>query len=109
MKTKSVLWFVLLFASGVVSGVVSAQTFEVGQQDKKFTKDKLSVKVGDTVKFINNDPFFHNVFSLSDAKMFDLGSYPKGEARDVVFDVPGEVEVECAIHPEMRMTIEVKE
>ncbi len=61
------------------------------------------------MKFINNDPFFHNVFSLSDTEMFDLGSYPQGESRDVTFNTPGVVEVECAIHPEMHMTIQVKE
>lgn len=92
-----------------ISCTAMAETYEVGQENKKFTKDSLEIKVGDTVKFTNNDPFFHNVFSLSDAKMFDLGSYPKGESRDVVFDVPGEIEVECAIHPEMLMTIKVKE
>ena len=91
------------------SQMALAQTFEVGQTDKKFTQAELEIKVGDTVKFTNNDPFFHNVFSLSDSKMFDLGSYPKGESRDVVFDQPGEIEVECAIHPEMLMTIKVKE
>lgn len=87
---------------------VNAETFEVGQKDKSFTTKSLTVSVGDTVKFVNNDPFFHNVFSLSDAKFFDLGSYPKGESKSVTFDQAGTVEVECAIHPEMLMTIEVK-
>lgn len=100
--------FTILF-SLVISMPALSQTIEVGQQDKKFTKESLDIKVGDTVKFINNDSFFHNVFSLSDAEMFDLGSYPKGESRDVTFTTPGEVEVECAIHPEMRMIINVQE
>ncbi|RLT95037.1 plastocyanin/azurin family copper-binding protein [Ketobacter sp.] len=94
----------LLFSTNLL-----AEQFEVGQKDKKFTQDQLTIKVGDTVKFTNNDPFFHNVFSLSDAEMFDLGSYPQGESRDVTFETAGEVEVECAIHPEMRMTIQVQE
>ena len=59
------------------------------------------------VSFKNEDPFFHNVFSLSDAKTFDLGSYPKGQSKSVTFDKPGTVEVECSIHPEMKMLIEV--
>lgn len=85
-----------------------AETYEVGQLNKEFTVKNLIIKVGDKVKFTNNDSFFHNVFSLSDAALFDLGSYPQGEFREVVFEVAGKVDVECAIHPTMQMTIEVK-
>ena len=85
-----------------------AEVYEVGQKDKAFTVDSIEIKAGDTIKFTNNDPYFHNVFSLSDAKLFDLGSFPQGESRDVVFDQPGEVEVECAIHPNMQMKVIVK-
>jgi plastocyanin len=45
---------------------------------------------------------------LSDAKLFDLGSYPQGQSKPVTFDKPGTVEVECAIHPQMKITVEVK-
>lgn len=92
----------------ILSTLAYAESYEVGQKDKAFTVKELKIKVGDTVKFTNNDPFFHNVFSLSDAKLFDLGSYPKGESREVVFDQPGQVEVECAIHPSMQMKIHVE-
>ena len=61
------------------------------------------------MKFTNEDSFFHNVFSLSDAKMFDLGSYAKGKSKSVVFDQAGKIEVECAIHPSMHMVLEVSE
>lgn len=98
----------VIFGLFLVSGLANAETFEVGQTNKQFTKSKMQISVGDVVKFKNNDEFFHNVFSLSDIQMFDLGSYPKGESRAVTFTAPGEIEVECAIHPEMRMVIEVK-
>jgi plastocyanin len=81
----------------------------VGQKDKAFTVSEVSIKVGDTVRFVNEDSFFHNVFSLSDAALFDLGSFPQGDHRDIQFDTAGEVEVECAIHPSMRMVIHVEE
>lgn len=84
-----------------------AADYTVNQQDKRFSSNLLKLKVGDRVSFVNSDPFFHNVFSLSDSKTFDLGSYPKGQGRSVTFDSPGKVEVECAIHPEMKMTVEV--
>jgi len=85
----------------------------VEQKDKAFVVNgakvvALKVKVGDVVQFKNSDPFFHNVFSLSDAKLFDLGSYPQGQARSVTFDKAGRIEVECAIHPQMKLTVEVK-
>lgn len=93
----------LLFAS-----TANAAEFEVGQVNKAFTVKTLKIKVGDTVSFPNQDPFFHNVFSLSPTKTFDLGSYPKGETKKLTFDKPGKVEVECAIHPNMQMIIEVQ-
>lgn len=96
-------------SSDVVKQVVAVEIPIVSQKDKSFSVDQLSVKVGDTVKFTNDDPFFHNVFSLSPTLTFDLGSYPQGESRTVKFEEAGEVHVECAIHPSMRMVIEVEE
>ena len=92
----------------LVSSTAFAAEFEVGQKDKQFTKKSLTIKAGDTVKFTNQDPFFHNVFSLSELKTFDLGSYPKGQSKSVTFDKAGTVDVECAIHPNMQMKINVK-
>ncbi len=102
---KKTLYTLLLMATSMV---VSAAEFEVGQQNKQFTKKSLTVKAGDSVKFTNQDPFFHNVFSLSETKTFDLGSYPKGQSKSVTFDKPGTIDVECAIHPNMKMTIKVE-
>ena len=97
--------FVLLMT---FSFTAHAENYEVGQLNKSFTKSVLTIKVGDTVSFKNKDSFFHNVYSLSDTQFFDLGSYPKGESRDVTFETAGKVEVECAIHPTMKMVINVK-
>lgn len=105
MKNKFLLALPLLTT---ISLSMHAKEYEVGQNNKNFTVSSLTVKVGDTVKFTNEDAFFHNVFSLSDAAMFDLGSYPKGESREVTFEEKGLVEVECAIHPSMQMKITVE-
>lgn len=96
-----------------VSVSANAADVTVTQGDKSFKKDgaqieNMTINAGDTVHFKNEDPFFHNIFSLSDLKTFDLGSYPAGESKAVTFDEPGEAEIECAIHPEMYMVIEVK-
>ena len=93
----------------VLATTAGAADFEVGQKDKTFTHDSLSIQIGQSVSFKNEDDFFHNIFSLSDAATFDLGSFPQGEHREVTFDTAGTVEVECAIHPSMTMTIDVNE
>lgn len=99
----------ILFALMInVSSFAIAAEFEVAQKNKSFSVAELNIKAGDTVSFPNQDPFFHNVFSLSDIKSFDLGSYKQGKTKKIVFDKPGVVEVECAIHPKMQMIINVK-
>lgn len=85
-----------------------AAEFTVPQKDKAFGQATIDVAKGDTIHFKNEDPFFHNVYSLSDAITFDLGSYPQGESKSVTFDETGVVEVECAVHPSMTMTVNVK-
>ena len=87
---------------------LQAAEYTVSQKNTAFSQDSLTVKVGDTVNFLNDDPFFHNVFSLSDVQFFDLGSYPQGESKPVTFEAAGTVEIECAIHPEMTMTVTVE-
>lgn len=102
--------YTLALACGLASATAAlADEFEVAQKNKQFTVKELKIKAGDTVSFPNQDPFFHNVFSLSPTQTFDLGSYPKGETKKVTFDKPGQVDVECAIHPNMQMTITVEE
>jgi plastocyanin len=90
------------------SAAGAAQEKTVRQKDKKFSTTSLQAKVGETVSFRNDDPFFHNIFSLSGSQSFDLGSYPPGETRNVTLTKEGKIDVECAIHPEMKMVIEVQ-
>lgn len=89
-----------------------AKEVEVSQKGKAFMVQKsavqtLRVNVGDTISFRNDDPFFHNVYSASKVKEFDLGSYAQGLARKVVFDREGGVDIECAIHPDMKLHVDV--
>jgi plastocyanin len=84
-----------------------ASDHQVTQSAKAFSAKSLQAKVGDTVSFRNDDAFVHNIFSLSDTQTFDLGTFAKGETRKVKLEKEGKVEVECAVHPEMKMTVEV--
>jgi len=82
-------------------------TAELAQQDRRFDPDLVVVPAGSTVSFPNMDPIFHNVFSLSKAKSFDLGNYAQGKTRTVVFPRPGIVFVDCHLHPNMSAVIVV--
>jgi plastocyanin len=73
----------------------------VEQRDKTFAPHVTAVPVGSTVSFPNFDPIFHNVFSLSRAKAFDLGMYKNGETREVKLDKPGIVRLGCNLHANM--------
>ena len=99
---------VLIAMLAAPCGTAIAAESVVSQKGKAFSIKKLKIKVGDSIKFVNDDPFSHNIFSLSPTKSFDLGSYPQGGAKTVVFDKAGTVEVECAIHPDMTLVIEVE-
>jgi len=72
------------------------------QKGEQFVPHVLAITVGTTVEFPNNDTTFHNVFSLSRAKHFDLGRYPPHQTgKPIVFDRPGIVPVFCDIHSHM--------
>ena len=112
MKKRAPMRYCPILAVALMGALFSAHAFAgeqiVTQKGKAFSTKKLKIKVGDSVKFANEDPFSHNIFSLSPSKSFDLGSYPQGGSKSVTFDKPGMIEVECAIHPEMTLTIEVE-
>jgi plastocyanin len=78
-----------------------AETPKLAQKDQSFVPRVLAIAVGTKVDFPNMDPIYHNVFSLSPAQRFDLGKYPRGSSRPVVFRKPGLVNVFCDIHSDM--------
>jgi plastocyanin len=77
----------------------------LAQHNKSFEPNLLIVPVGSVVEFPNQDPFFHNVFSLFEGKRFDLGLYEAGTTRNVLFDRPGISYIFCNIHPEMSAVV----
>lgn len=79
----------------------------VEQRRKEFVPHVLAVPAGSTVGFPNSDPVYHNVFSLSDTKRFDLGLYKGGQSKDVTFTHAGVVRVLCNLHAAMNAYIVV--
>ncbi|RMH23594.1 MAG: hypothetical protein D6696_00090 [Acidobacteria bacterium] len=76
-------------------------TFEVVTVRKSFEPRVLAVPVGSTVRFPNQDPILHNVFSVSGPNRFDLGLYRQGDGKSVTFSHPGVVRVFCNVHHAM--------
>lgn len=102
---------VVVYLEGNVAGnsdtAVPSRPVEIQQSNRQFLPDLVVVPVGTEVSFPNMDPIFHDVYSLSKAKSFDLGAYDKGQTRRITFTKPGIVEVYCHLHPNMAATIVV--
>ena len=99
--------FIPVLLGALLAVPAFATDHQVTQSAKAFSATALKAKVGDTVSFRNDDAFVHNIFSLSDTQTFDLGTFAKGETRKVKLEKEGTVDVECAVHPEMKLTVEV--
>jgi plastocyanin len=82
----------------------SAVEKQMVQRDLNFVPALLPVQTGTKVAFPNLDDTYHNIFSFSPAKRFDLGRYRPDERPipSVVFDTPGLVTIRCDIHEHMR-------
>ena len=80
-------------------------TVKVSQKRAMFSPHVLPVMVGTTVEWPNKDDIYHNVFSYSEAKSFDLGLYKDPEIKSVTFDKPGQVDVFCSIHANMSCVV----
>jgi plastocyanin len=86
---------------------VDPRTAVIRQEGLEFRPRALAVTVGSKVDFPNDDDLFHNVFSFSKSTRIELGSYPKGESKSVVFDKKGLVDLRCEVHKHMRAFIHV--
>ena len=92
------------------TSVLTIDTRRITQKGAEFKPHVLPVVVGTTVEWPNNDDIYHNVFSMSEAKQFDLDLY-KGNppSKRVTFDKPGRVDVFCSIHASMHCVVLVME
>jgi plastocyanin len=92
---------VMLFPAGGGGKKRTPKQRVVEQRDKQFLPHVLAVPPGSTVAFPNFDGIFHNVFSLSATKRFDVGLYKDGDTRELKFEKPGLVRLACNIHAQM--------
>lgn len=96
----------VVFLEGDFTVAPPATNAVLAQQHLQFAGSLLPVQAGAAVEFPNLDRLFHNVFSYSKPKRFDLGRYALGDRPPPQrFDQPGVVRLNCEIHPHMRATI----
>jgi plastocyanin len=88
---------------------VIVSTTRILQEGAAFTPHVLPIVAGTTVEWPNNDQIFHNVFSVSEPKQFDLGLYKAPEEKSITFDKAGRVDVFCSIHANMHCVVLVLE
>ena len=77
----------------------------IRQKNRAFTPELVVIPVGSTLSFPNDDSIFHNIYSLSNAKSFDLGYYPQNESRSITVAKPGVIQIYCHLHKEMSAAI----
>jgi plastocyanin len=105
--SQVVVWLTAPSGAGSKEASQPRQELRLVQRHKSFEPHLLVVQAGSLVQFPNDDPFFHNVFSLFQGQRFDLGLYEAGSTRSVLFDKPGICYLFCNIHPEMSAVVVV--
>jgi plastocyanin len=86
---------------------MAAQSHRIVQRGRAFTVTQVSIAVGDTVEFTNEDEFIHQIYIQSPNFHFDSAEQPPGQFIAVKFPVAGHFEVHCQIHPKMLLKVDV--
>ena len=93
---------VVVYLESVPGGTARpANALAMRQRGEHFMPHVLPVLAGSSVQFPNDDPIYHNVFSLSRARTFDLGRYARGASKSVLFPSASLIQVFCHIHADM--------
>jgi len=99
-------------ALGAIGFAVEAATggaiHEMIQKRRSFGASTLSVKMGDSLIFVNGDPYAHNVYSVAPRGWLDLGIQEEGDGGTEVLNACGTFDIRCRIHPKMRVMVTVE-
>lgn len=100
--------FSIIVSGSLAASAAFAEEVVISQKGKTFSEKKLTLKVGDSISFLNDDDITHNVYSRSKGHKFDIGAQRPGTTVAHQFTAPGKVKVRCAIHPRMKLTVKVE-
>lgn len=89
----------------LIANNVFAEEHLISQSELKFNPPIKVIKPGDTLTFKNADTVVHNIISQTSDFQFDLGKFKPGMMRSLQFKSKGVVDIECTVHPDMKMTL----
>jgi plastocyanin len=104
MRSSALL--ALAISTGLSVGALAANQM-IHQQGRVFSSENVTLKKGEALTFVNDDTVPHNIISTSKGNEFNLGSQLPGTSTDVTFKEAGDVQVICAIHPRMKLSVNV--
>lgn len=90
------------------AGSAGAAEHAIGMSGMAYVPANLEARLGDTVVFTNTDGSDHNVFVPTKGFGVDLGVQKSGVTTRLVLTRPGAFEVECVLHANMLLKVEVK-
>ena len=99
------LFYLAICSFALFMGSVSAEEHVISQSNLKFSPPIKVIKPGDTLTFKNADTVVHNIVSQTEDFQFDLGKFKPGMVRSLQFKSTGVVDIECTVHPDMKMTL----
>jgi plastocyanin len=108
MKLKKYIFVLVGVAAMTAFAAEVAREHAIVQKDREFSQTEITIKLGETLVFTNSDSVTHNVFSNSKFNSFNIKVQKPGEASTVQFKEEGVTEVRCAIHPKMKLIVNVK-
>src|SRR3954447_22585621 len=94
---------------GLVAGAALGAEFEVRQSDRLFAPSRIVVGMGSVVHFANDETYVHHAFVDTPHFKADTGDIPPGERRHISFTQAGTYTIRCAIHPQMKVIVDVTE
>jgi plastocyanin len=86
----------------------AATVHRVDQYGRAFLFAKIDIARGDTIHFVNDDPFLHQIYVHARDFNFDSDEQPPGQSVDVTFSTAGRFDVQCHIHPLMHLVVNVR-
>ncbi len=90
------------------AGLAGAAELTVSQKKRSFDPKLLNAKTGDTVLFVNDDRYAHNLYSENPGFEFNIRKQMPGDQHSIKLDKRGKFEIRCAIHPRMKLTVNVE-
>jgi plastocyanin len=97
---------VVLLLAGITGALPAKAEQVIDQKDKRFSQDAVTVKAGESVSFTNSDQVSHDVSVKNpDGSRQSSTMQKPGDKQSVTFDKPGSYQVQCLIHPKMKMTV----